>query len=629
MFRYSELKMALVGYIERTKEIRLLASPSIKQIGGAKAYRILLRESTARLNYLKSLNMQAMESFFLPLINSDEPLTEDEVRFLKEFTDVIQIAGDMEFMDASLLWEISKRLLKDARSKDDLDYLIEQLDLHIISCMGKMTQVKTIPGAQKYWQEIQASGIEALNEIFPMLEKERFAQIESETSRELLLINSRYFCVIYDVPGLDNDTKEMIIDRLIASYNMAFDPFYVELAPNYDWFRHKVKCSEYLGQLTERNNELCYTVEQCRKLLPFAEKLEELYAFNPERISSILSKFDIDVILTKARYYAGEITNEEFRKAYVEFYKTRMGKSSATYSLFTDFQMPNEYVGSLDRNNLSEEDISNISIVYQSAISCAFQLPNKDAFTAAIEYFSRMLERFIEVPGGLSFKDCCLNFLGAVMPRAYIHAVSTAQLARCICGHLCEHRPEIFLGLSGYNTVMTVLQHKEEICGFAYNAALLHDIGNIPMIQILEVAERELLDDEKELLALHPQVGWQLAKGAISTAKYAGIIREHNLKFYEANANAEEKAILDIIALADKLDEVIQKIENSGEIVNVDTINAAVEKRQEGDYAPYLEKLLTIPEVRRDLEFLLTDGRENIFRDTYVMLKEVQDRGEL
>ena len=41
-------------------------------------------------------------------------------------------------------------------------------------------------------------------------------------------------------------------------------------------------------------------------------------------------------------------------------------------------------------------------------------------------------------------------------------------------------------------------------------------------------------------------------------------------------------------------------------------------------YAPYLPELLALPEVRKDIEFLLAQGRQDIYKKTYTLLKDAE-----
>ena len=44
-------------------------------------------------------------------------------------------------------------------------------------------------------------------------------------------------------------------------------------------------------------------------------------------------------------------------------------------------------------------------------------------------------------------------------------------------------------------------------------------------------------------------------------------------------------------------------------------------------YAPWLMDLFEREEVRRDMDFLLTVGRQETYRDTYMLLKGVKEKG--
>ena len=45
-------------------------------------------------------------------------------------------------------------------------------------------------------------------------------------------------------------------------------------------------------------------------------------------------------------------------------------------------------------------------------------------------------------------------------------------------------------------------------------------------------------------------------------------------------------------------------------------------------YAPWLYDLIAEPEVYSDIEFLLSNGRQQDYRNTYYLLRKMQDRSE-
>lgn len=629
MATYEELREKLSKYLEQSSIIRKLSAPSIQEIDNADEYRKVLSDNKKTIASLRQVNNVILKQDFLPLIEGTEPLLDYEVRILKEFFEEIQDVISLEFQDIGLLWRISERLLEDAKKKDDLDYLAEQIDFHIVSCMGKITQLKCLPNSRELWEPYYKKGKETINLMFTLLEKDQYKKIKSSFNRGNLLVNSRYFCAVYDVPNLDEETRDWVIDRLVQSYEMSSDQEYKEMLPTYDWFRHCVKCVEYMGQLTEDNNEAGYSKEQCQRIYSYAKKLEEFYEQDPEKVSSFLTKFDIDVLLTKVKYHAGMISKEEMSKQLLYFYQNRAGKNNEIYALFAAFQLPNDYIASLDRDNLTEEEMANIDNIYQNVINSIFQLPDKDNLSTAIEYITRMMNQYIEIPGGLAFIDFCVKLLLAAWPQAYIQAVSTAQLSRCICGYLCDNRPDIFIGILGFNSALEVRTHKNEICAFAYNAALLQDIGKIPIIQLVGIVEHDAFDEDEKVLALHSYFGAKLAKRAISTAPYAHAILTHDGQNLEKGKYNEQKTIVDIVSMAEQLDEYAQMMEQQGLPVDTDAILERMQTDEGWNIAPYLLHLFKGKVMQEDVEFLLTVGRKAIYRQTYIMLKEVQDRGQL
>ncbi len=86
------------------------------------------------------------------------------------------------------------------------------------------------------------------------------------------------------------------------------------------------------------------------------------------------------------------------------------------------------------------------------------------------------------------------------------------------------------------------------------------------------------------------------------------------------------KGVIDLVQCADGLDaasDSVGRSYNRGK-----TYDEYIEEVREGSgsrYAPWLYELLSRPEVKKDIESILSEGREKHYRYTYRLLKSVQD----
>lgn len=630
------LKRELDGYLSRATSIRGLITPSIDEAGSPEGYRSLYIKNFQKHLKLYSKNSEVMEKVVMPLLSIRRDLTGHEPEILREFALQLQDGTGIVYADTSFLWRLSKKLYEDACTKNDLDYLVEQINLHLIACNGKMILEKSLPDGRNAWDYYYNEAEEVVQRIFHFLDPEEFSKIKSEHTRELLLVNSRHFCFVYAFPGRPEGTNEMVFKRLVRSYELASDPFYTEKNPDYNWHRHKVKCLVYISQLTQRNNEEKYSPELCKEILRYVEELLILYEEDPDTTEDVISRRNIALAIEKAKYFAGEIDAYAIKRTMFSYYKKRQLTAHNEDMVYSNFQLPSEYLGFMKRNRLTEQDIDHIETVYRGVINDAFTLPNNDTLTVIMEHFSRILSQYIEIPGGYRFRDFCLNFLAAVYPRIYIHSLSTADIARCLCNYLIDRRPDLFLGILGCKDREDVRRKKEEICTYAHNAGLCHDFGVIPLLPILKAAERPKFPEDDEYRSRQGLCGYKISNHSISTLPYINIILGEKRNYddigdYDGMCTWDipEKTILDIVSAADFLDYEAAKIERESKKPSVKKILPRLKDLSGTVYAPYVEKVLKVVGVQEDIDYLISEGRKRLFHETYTKLKEIRDRGSM
>lgn len=119
-----------------------------------------------------------------------------------------------------------------------------------------------------------------------------------------------------------------------------------------------------------------------------------------------------------------------------------------------------------------------------------------------------------------------------------------------------------------------------------------------------------------------------------STKKYVDVALGHHKWYDDSRGYPEEfvthkspvKGVIDLVQCADGLDaasDSVGRSYNRGK-----TYDEYIEEVREGSgsrYAPWLYELLSRPEVKKDIESILSEGREKHYRYTYRLLKSVQD----
>ena len=211
------------------------------------------------------------------------------------------------------------------------------------------------------------------------------------------------------------------------------------------------------------------------------------------------------------------------------------------------------------------------------------------------------------------------------------------QISVCLCSYLADIHPELLVGVLGCESVEDVKTHRSGILNYTWHAAVCHDFGKIPIIDTIFVYGRRLLDDEFSIIKTHPKTGYEMLSKYESTASYAEVALGHH-RFYDDSkgypfdfktADSPVKVIIDLVQCADCMDAATDSVGrsyNKGK-----TIDDYVKEVREGSgerYAPWLLDLFDREDVRADMDFLLTTGRAETYRDTFVLLKGVKEKGK-
>ena len=177
-----------------------------------------------------------------------------------------------------------------------------------------------------------------------------------------------------------------------------------------------------------------------------------------------------------------------------------------------------------------------------------------------------------------------------------------------------------------------VVRSREQISDFAYDGALLHDIGKIFIVETIITYWRELLESEHELIRTHTIAGASLLSRFSNTAEFAELALGHH-KWYDDSdgypedfrlADAKYPALVSLLSVADCLDAATDSIGRTyKEGKTLDEVAEDMEADRGTRYAPYAVDLIRDPKIRKELDRLLTIGRDNNYRNTYSLLKSL------
>lgn len=280
---------------------------------------------------------------------------------------------------------------------------------------------------------------------------------------------------------------------------------------------------------------------------------------------------------------------------------------------------------------LNERDFDRFFEVERSVLDYVHHIPKVgDTYLKCVTCFAWFPLNFTEVPGAITFEEFCIDAFAAIHPPTYVHSNMVARLAECMTRHLLKSQPELFVGFPGCDDVQSVRASEARIVRYAYHASLCHDIGKLFIIDTISMYGRNLLDDEFGIIKNHPTIGARVAAEHESTKEYVDVIKGHHLWYdcsrgYPADFDTRQspyKTIIDIVLAADCLDAATDTVGRS-----YSRGKAFVDYEREvaegagTHYAPFLVELFQMPALRSDIEYLLSSGRDKLYRETFYLIK--------
>ncbi|MBR5968876.1 MAG: HD domain-containing protein [Lachnospiraceae bacterium] len=625
-----DISEKLQRYIDNTLRIRELSTPAVGDIGSAEDYRLVLLNAFRRIGDLAQENNRLLREAFFPLMKKEELLTEEELAPLIQFRKAQTNATRLENLDLSLLYLLAKRMCADAERRQDAEPYIYALDQMIESAFAVMHMTMRVYPVSELGLRYRDDGLADGEKLLAYLEPERFRAL-SDGAKELVLVNARYLSALFDRADALGDEKvnEKDLAFLRRALALKDDPFYKEQAPSYNWTYHTYRTLEYITQQVFNANERGFNAEQLSFIADCGEQLLALWKERQDETASYSTEAVVELDAARALYPAGRMDAEAYKDLLIRLYLTfdEEDYSVNNHSLF--LMVPMELWSLSQREGVTKEDLAAMELYYRRMVSYIHRAPKRDSFSALLTYVSIILRLFTQTPGGMDFETFCRSMTVALHPPTYVHVKSVEDFTLCLTEALLERQPECFIGFLDCGSKEEVYAKKEEILEYAAHAALNHDIGKLFVTEVIMTYGRDLLQGEFELIKTHPLIGAYLLSRHEETKPYANVALMHhkwydNTRGYPEDRSTEgmpERVMIEIVACADCLDASTDAVGRSYKAGK--TLAEFAQELKEGAgtrYAPYLVPLFEDEAVLAKLQRILTEGRDENYREAYRIL---------
>ena len=623
-------------YVRRMKKIRLLSTPDLESIGEAEEYSTTLVRNFSRIGEMAAKNRGIIKGLIMPVLSSDEKLSEESRELLETFSELLVGGASFEEVDVHLSELITERLMNDdikASENGDPDSEV------ILSAQKVKRDYYVISALTRYYnpnaEAVRKKAIENRNALAGYLSKERFSKLSDEAKGAALQFSLMgvllYESNLYPMPHEHWDECMSILD---TAESILADPFYREQLPDYDWETYRFRLYYYgsfLAYSMIPKDIAVRTYDYAQKAIDFLGSCTNeviLAAVNTEQEEDLRYLSSVQAGFTPAR---------EACDAFYRAYENRDPDDYSVTGMNKNLDTPSSYlsISKLMDMELTEEDGRRYLNIERSVLDYLHRLPKtSDSYYKFVTLLTNMPIYFREAPGAMTMEEFCVKAFAAIHPPTYIHINMVAKLTECMIRHLLDTSPELFLSFPDCGDAEKVAALKERILSFAYHAALCHDLGKLFIIDTISMYGRNLLDDEFDMIKSHPSIGAKIAKEHASTKEYADVIKGHH-RWYDCSKGypsgfdtfkSPYKTIIDAVTAADCLDAATDSVGRS--YSSGKTFGDFVKEVEEGSgtrYAPFLTELFAHSEVKSDIEYLLREGREKLYRETFYLLKSYGD----
>lgn len=586
-----------------------------------------LRENWAYAAKLRVRSMELLRTEFRQSVDNLFAEGGEELAGLEEFAAALVCKGD--YLDSGLYCTIHQALLSFYRTRKMQDGIIREL---YFKGMGLYSQTRMLLG-------IEHPVLDAYDQRFRMCFAEAgayrkfFDEIESEETKGYII---RAMANVSLGRFKNKSEKIGIVRHTIRVLN---DDWYKNLAPGLPWERFLYLTHQ---QMVSGRSLFC-TDFSPQDLADLMESSHILYDVQMENIKR-------DGGTPNPRFYwpycemeymCGLTTIQEMLGKMEMLIEQANEDDQSIDGMYAQITLPMSYCNILEEfanENFTERSFTDQHFVGRDLIWKKreyLQRLNERAFwyvsglpadQGHAFYLNQFISSYIELDGCPPYDQVLLTVLGKCTPDIYVRSWVVAEVAVAICEAVMEDEPQIFDGVPVGENMRETGERRDALLRFVHKGAMLHDVGLLHFYHIHSIRNRELFQEEQELLRLHTHVGWEMLEKRKSTREYADLALGHHAWYNGSKGYPDEykrtespcRCVVDVITLASFL---TRKMDSDG--LSYRTGGAfdeavAVAVRGEGSrFYPPLTVSLQDHELQGKLREIFQNGVEEACRRLY------------
>ncbi len=626
------MRRSFEEYLERSVEIRKLSMPPGQKAADSRSFYRRFHENFGRIKELLQQNRKVLDrEFYLPL-RRIQLLDEKTAEELMEFSDALANTRTLEVVDTRLALMIVSGLLPYYQAKECetgaqedrkryIHCLYRKLALSYNVAQGFDRGIEVAELCEEY-REMTVSCAESGRKWMENISL--FASLPTESQQELVTIQL-FSATAYERSYYD----EKMIREQIAAYKNCLSLFMrkdiQEAAPEIDWEFQIFSVYSYFSAVQEflywekvPQDILDELYKAVQDALDYARNHPDNYRVSPDSLQAALSAI---------QFYRGEVSFSDMIEEYVQWNQQgdptqydRVNMDANLLALIFPIWMFRRH----------PEEVKNYREFLFGAQKSSFlyikNARDKGTYETMQRYTGYIIEDYIEIDGTIPFKDYYQNILKATQPTLYVHCRMVGLLSAAILRQAIRSDPEMLVGVWGFRTAEEVSQAAEKMEAYLLEACFYHDIGKFYLLDTINQYSRFLFPEEFLMVQKHTVMGYRLLEKRESTKTFAEAALYHHRWYDEKGGYPNNITFIGnpdaplyyIITCADCLDAATDNVGRA--YSNGKDFSLMLEdiKSNSGRmFSPDIAALFDEPELRKDVEELLNETREVLYREVF------------
>lgn len=598
-------------YIANLKEIVMLTTGERREKLSFEAYLEQSDRKRRRGEELVKRNMKLLREGLFPVLDHIYAADETEISELREFAG--ELTGGKEDLDGGLYCQIHKALLSLARMRKDRKEMIRELYCLGMGYYGLYNKLVGLERKeiQKYTSQMRLCFAEAAAYL------KYFDEIEDTETRGFILRSRANMSLgQFNTPG----EKIRMVKRTLE---ILQDKGFQEKEPGLPWDRYIFLTHQQMAASISYGRESTMTSRDVEDVM------ESVYIVYQRRFEEAAQRKQKMLLRPSFSYYVIEYFCGMFG---IDGLLARMetlmdGADAADFSeegMYGIISLPAFYSQYLndypDKIPGRAEYVRNL---YRRAMEYVEAFPREEESEKLFLYLRQLPSTFVEVEGGILYKQFLLKILMRFAPEIYVHSKVVADAAVVFCRLIIDEEPDFFDDMDSIREIGEPLEKRQAILDYARECGMLHDVGKINFMNLYSQTARQWFEEEYEMAHLHTNVGAAWLGERESTSMYAPVALGHHCWYDGSHGYPETyhrlecpcRQMVDIIGMLDWINNVVDTatmytgVEKSFR----EAVDAAIDLERRR-FSPLLTARLRDKAIAEQMEKAFAEGRREAYR---------------